>query len=282
MQSVFNELSLPHCPDKESANLAVVDFIKSFIALTKKGVKGFRFYNYLYEIELAPNYTFQEWVDQTTQHTLRTIFVGEIRHPFITPNSSEEATFLTNQYFYQNPDGATVECVGLGTAHIYQAIAVSFGTSEHWRQRQISITEKNVETNNELEVSVTNAYSLGCSDSDEINDAFERQQEVEIIESTIKPVNKTIKLRDDHGKDKLEKFSEKLNKSPYVNGVLNSLPFNPDLNRFIKRVYPNGVIELVLFWEDRGIGVAAQSTGRNMKETELIADKLCEDVDNFK
>jgi len=56
-----------------------------------------------------------------------------------------------------------------------------------------------------------------------------------------------------------------------VEGVVNSLPFNPKERGFIRRIHPDGRIELVLIWTDEGFGMVVQSTGRNLRETEAIA-----------
>jgi len=84
-------------------------------------------------------------------------------------------------------------------------------------------------------------------------------------------VKKSIKLRDDHGKDTLQVFAEKIRVSPYVKKIINSLPFNPKQVNPIHNVKPNGVVEFVLTWTDAGLGLCIQTTGRNMAETNTIA-----------
>jgi len=79
-----------------------------------------------------------------------------------------------------------------------------------------------------------------------------------------------------HGKDVLTAFAQKVLQSPYVEGVINSLPFNPHARSFIRNAYPDGSIELVLVWSDEGLGMVVQSTGRNLRETEAIARILKE------
>jgi len=85
------------------------------------------------------------------------------------------------------------------------------------------------------------------------------------------PERKQINLRDDHGKDVLEKFAKKVCRSPYVKGVINSLPFNSRLTEPIRRTYQNGIVEFVMTWEDKGFGICIQTTGRNLAETNGIA-----------
>ncbi|MEL7039250.1 MAG: putative CRISPR-associated protein [Cyanobacteria bacterium J06592_8] len=90
------------------------------------------------------------------------------------------------------------------------------------------------------------------------------------------PQQKIIKLRDDHGKDILQAFSEKVRRSPYVKSIINSLPFNPKQLNPIRKTYPDGKVEFVLTWTDAGLGICVQTTGRNLAETNSIAIYLQE------
>jgi hypothetical protein len=94
------------------------------------------------------------------------------------------------------------------------------------------------------------------------------------------PERKTIDLREDHGKDILQAFAEKIRRSPYVKKIINSLPFNPKRTNPIRRTYPNGKIEFVLTWTDRGLGLCIQTTGRNLAETNSIALHLAKEYKN--
>jgi len=85
------------------------------------------------------------------------------------------------------------------------------------------------------------------------------------------PSKKTTKLRDDHGKDLLQAFATKLCESPYVQGIINSLPFNPKVTYPIKRAEAGGLVEFVLTWTDPGYGLCIQTTGRTKAETNTIA-----------
>jgi putative CRISPR-associated protein (TIGR02619 family) len=94
------------------------------------------------------------------------------------------------------------------------------------------------------------------------------------------PNQKVIKLRDDHGKDILQVFSEKICRSSYVKSVINSLPFNPKQINPIRRTYPDGKVEWVLTWTDAGLGICIQTTGRNLAETNSIAIHIKEKFSN--
>ena len=85
------------------------------------------------------------------------------------------------------------------------------------------------------------------------------------------PERKPISLRADHGTDILQSFAEKIRRSPYVKEIKNSLPFNPRQVDSIRQAKSNGIVEFVLTWTDRGLGLCIQTTGRNLAETNTIA-----------
>jgi putative CRISPR-associated protein (TIGR02619 family) len=106
---------------------------------------------------------------------------------------------------------------------------------------------------------------------------FSQQEKIilaQISKTDLPPEQKKIKLRDDHGKDVLQKFSERLRRSPYVKGIINSLPFNPQTINPIKRVTADGIVDLVLTETNQGIGICVQTTGQNLAETRAIASHL--------
>ena len=83
-----------------------------------------------------------------------------------------------------------------------------------------------------------------------------------------------MNLRDDHGKDILAEHAKRLLKNDYVDGILNSLPFKPTSTTYIDKINPGGTIDIVLFWTDRGLSMRVKTTGRNIQETQAIADIL--------
>lgn len=103
---------------------------------------------------------------------------------------------------------------------------------------------------------------------------WKNQQPIHLFETTLKPEQKKISIRDDHGKDKLTEFAKKLVNSVYVIEVINSLPFNSKDTSFIKNISYDGKIELVLHKTDKGLGLVVQTTGRTKRETDKIAKIL--------
>ena len=157
------------------------------------------------------------------------------------------------------------KCYGLSLAYIMQSLGVSISQPE-WRHTMLRIKRDNAE------LEVHNAFD-GPSLIEQ-RDWIECQQPPSLRQSALLPTLKSINLRDDHGKDKLTAFCKRIVQSPYVLGVINSLPFNSHERKFIHDVHSDGRVEIVLPWTDQGLGIVIQTTGQNMRETEAIAEIL--------
>lgn len=105
----------------------------------------------------------------------------------------------------------------------------------------------------------------------------EANKDVELMTTDIAPENKKFHVRDDHGSDVLRAFSKRLFKSQYVVEVINSLEFQSHNREFIHKIKGEGIVEIVLPWTDQGLGMAVRTTGRNIRETEKIAEILREE-----
>ena len=179
-----------------------------------------------------------------------------------------EATYKLHEPDEKEYHGAVVE--GLAWAFIKESLCISFPVNDVWKKTNIGLLEENG-----LRHSYVFAYHASQLDHIALHrDWISSLKEFFLVESDLSPAEKRIQLRDDHGKDTLTEFSQKLIKSPYIEGVLNSLPFNPQARSFIRKTYPDGKIEFVLLWTDEGLGVVVQSTGRNQRETDAIAKIL--------
>ncbi len=156
------------------------------------------------------------------------------------------------------------ECVGLAYANIMDSLTLSFNDNGWQSIVHINRDDDVVDTRN-----VSNEAHLKAH-----LEWIESLKEVVLLETDIRPENKAYHVGPDHGRDKLKEFSKRILNSPYVVSVINSLRFNSSEKKFIRKVKSNGVIECVLCWTDEGYGLAIQTTGRNLRETEKIAELL--------
>ncbi|WP_027003420.1 hypothetical protein [Hugenholtzia roseola] len=110
--------------------------------------------------------------------------------------------------------------------------------------------------------------------------AYEENKKLELIETKLEPEVKDFKLADTHhGNNKLEKFWKKIRKSKYIISCVNSIAWDSYARSLIGKKDNNGQIEVFLYWEDEGFGMKIQTTGRNLRETEKIAEILENEYD---
>lgn len=278
MELIYNELSeIQKSETYNEANKKVECFIDTFIAAQKKGFNKIRFSKYFQNIHLAKGVTLQDWIVTSRNVTRKNLLLSIAKHPFLRDDMSdtEIENYINHEFFFQDNENYIygLGCEGLSAAHIYNVPLISLCSNPAWMKSKLTL-RKTTDDKIHSFVDVYNVFSPDCLSKQTVLDFIESIKEVKLIESEKKIEEKTISLREDHGKDTLKKFSEKIISSPYVESVINSLPFNPRIRRFIKKTFENGKIELVLHWEDRGIGIIIQTTGRNLQETNAIAEIL--------
>ncbi|MEQ8188764.1 MAG: hypothetical protein ABRQ39_12400 [Candidatus Eremiobacterota bacterium] len=228
---------------------------------------------------LSENYKITDWLnDPSVRKDYKTLLLGLKRYPFIAEEDENiENIYLKNCYYLNAPDINELhmqETEGLAVAFLYDTISISFRTNEIWNKTIINLIEKI--DNEEIIVSVKH-----ISNSEHIEahkEWIQSNKSLTLLKSEVLPEHKSVNIRDDHGKDILIKFVNKLIKSPYVIKVINSIPFNPKETHFIKEIYSDGKIEIVLTWTDEGYGLVVQTTGRNLQETKAIADIIDKNI----
>jgi hypothetical protein len=274
MDLILNELSLYH---KANSKFEARDLMKNLLLTTRKAnaydFKKLRVNKDFVRLKLTGNYTINDWInDPQVRPDYKTLLLGLKRYPFIAEGDENiETRFIENYYYLDMPFMQELhmkEVEGLAVAFLYNTLSISFETNKVWKKTSINLLEKTAEAQNNVCVK-----HISCPEHiDSHLEWIEANRPVELVKAEIPPSEKKINLRDDHGKDILKKLADKLVKSPYVISIVNSLPFNPQNRHFIKEIYPDGKIEIILTWTDEGLGLLIQTTGRNRQETKKIAD----------
>jgi hypothetical protein len=285
MDLVFNELSShPLAENKTKGFERVILFLETF-----KRSKEFDYNKIRFDVPKSEDILSKTLV--TSEYTLadyRKLFLqdrqnkrygdlllGLPKRPFIDENSEEENQFIQNTYQLYK-EAKIFKPFGLASAYIYSTLGIGFNSEPFWDvcKFELIIISEFKSKGTVFCVSKPEHFNNG-----ELTEFIENRSIPELIETNILPKDKRIELRDDHGKNVLKNLSERLVQSPYVKRIINSLPYNPYEKYFIKAVYPNGNIEIVLTDTDEGFGVIIESTGRNKRETQEIA-KILENLYN--
>ena len=207
-------------------------------------------------------------ISGVSQTVITGFFFAFFHTPFEKNDISEETEdkFLQHDLYY-----AGQKATGLQWAYTYDTLAFSLLTNKQWDRDSVVVTEK---TEPEKEISIHHAATVANIESQK--EWIESLQEIVLVKTNLLPKQKKFSVRADHGTDVLKDFWNKIKNCEYIESCINSLPFNSFDKELIRNINPNGQIELVLYWTDKGLGMVIQTTGRNYRETKEIADILTE------
>lgn len=200
--------------------------------------------------------------------TITNFFFSFFHEPFEKEVISDdiEDKFLEHELYFENK-----KTIGFQWAHTYDTLAFSLLTNEKWNCETISAIDK---SDNNKSISIHHAATVANINSQQL--WIESLKQIILQKSTIPVEQKKIHIRPDHGTDVLKEFWNKVKNCEYVEACINSLPWNSSDKELIRDIKPNGQIELVLYWTDKGLGMVIQTTGRNYRETQKIADIIVE------
>lgn len=184
------------------------------------------------------------------------------------PYENDDVDERQDEYFAHSWKYQDTPCYGLALGVIMESMTLSMGDRIKWDHAILSVfrDDELVEARNLYSEDTFSAHTQWMNDC----------RDVELKSCLTIPAEKKIHLRDDHGKDVLLLFCNKLINSPYVCEVVNSLPYNSERRKFIHAVRDDGIIEIVLPWTDKGLGIVVKTTGQSRRETERIAELLNE------
>lgn len=202
--------------------------------------------------------------------TIENFYYSFFHIPFEQDDMTEEIenNFLEHDLYY---DGQ--EATGLKWAYTYDTLAFSLLTDNKWDRDSIVVIEK-TEPDNEIRIH----HAATVTNIETQKDWIDSLKEVVLIETTLLPEQKSFNVAGTHhGNDKRRLLWDRIRKNKYVVSCITSTENCSYENSFIHKVYNDGRIELVLYWEDSHYSMLIQTTGRNKRETTKIADILTEE-----
>ena len=192
--------------------------------------------------------------------------------------------FMGAEYRIVLGDGTKVECQSLGWAALNRSVTLGLESSPFWGRLCYQIEEET------LDDGASEVEALCITRSEHIDDAKVRtwiavNRDFEDVPdpspSSLSPDKKEQPSFNvpHHENEKLKVFCEKIVKHPYVEGVVGTLPFDSTTSRFILRCYEDGKIDVRLHWTETGCGLKVQTTGKGIRQTELIGEILKDKYD---
>ncbi len=278
----FNDLSVqPLCDSKAMAKQRVADFIYLLREMrSHTGVKKVRHKEYMTGIPLTGDMTLQDYCNEHIHDKEAILLMSMFIHPQV--DIEDDVTlenYLDTTTELKLADGSQIIADGFNAAYCQNTFCVGFFSDSFWEKEFYDITvTSNGKSKDLVWACVSSPLFFSDISSSYRKDAFGNWLEgispVKLVESTLSPESKPINLRDDHGKDKLYTHAELLRQSPYVEGILTSLVFQPTAKRYIWNITDDGLIDIVLWREEGKFSMRVKTTGRNATETKAIANIL--------
>ena len=280
----FNELSTqPLCASETNAEQRVRDFLLTFKEVRKHtGVTKVRHAGDMTTIPLTPTLTLQDYLNTHTTNPTVMALLGIFIHPQVDMDDdiSLQNYFDTTAEVKIEED-SVIPADGFNAAYCQNTFCVGFESCATWQKDFFDLVVSSNGKKSDVRwacISSPQVYSTVGNDSRR-KSAFDRwlqARNVELVESTLLPEQKPSDVEGDHGQHLLKEHAKMLNRHPYVEGALTSLPFQPHSREYVLKIYDDGLLDIVLWWEDAGYSMRVKTTGRNVAETKEIAKILRE------
>lgn len=285
----FNELSsIPPCADEETADRIALALAETLKAARKEGFRIIRCDDgHISGINLAEGYSLNDFCLKNLRGTPNMLIMSMFHPPYYEPDSEMEKRYIESVFSVEVPEDIhpdrVMKAIGLPAAAMHDSICVSLATHEFWETNKLLNVkeEKDGESLRSYKVYnfskptdfvKTDHYLRWCLDHRPAN----------FLDCGIEPEKKTCSLSSDHhGNDELKRFAkDSLFILPYIVGVVTSISYSPQVNRFVKSIQYNvngdspTRLEVVLHWTEQGYGMVVETTARDEFELHQIANEL--------
>ena len=261
-----------------TSDAEIEDRMEKYILTLKsaglQGIKKVRYSGDLTAVRLSDEYSVQDYCNTRMKESRAILVLSMATKPQVP---EDDDNVLENYLEAQTcviQEGNPIDADGFNAAFCMGTYCIGFASDVFWSKLQYQI---NVSSNGETEHHVWYCVSIPEHyDNAVFQEWIERRLPLDLRTSILSPDKKPVSLREDHGKDKLMEHARNLMNSPYVEGVLTSLPFHSFTKTYINKQsdFAHGLIDVILFWEDKGYCMRVKTTGRNIRETIAIAEIL--------
>lgn len=280
----FNELSIqPLCASEFDADFRVREFLTMFKEVRKHtSITRVRHAGDMTTIPLTSTQTLQDYLNKHTNNPAVIALLGIFTHPQVDMDD-----FISLQNYYdtvtevQLEDNSLARADGFNAAYCQNTFCVGFESCSMWQNDFFDLTvSSNGKKKNARWMCISSSRVFGHEEDNAQHkssiDEWLQERNVELIQSNYLPEKKPIHIEGDHGQQELKEHATMLNRFPYVDGVLTSLPYKPNSRDYVLKIYDDGLVDIVLWWEDAGYSMRVKTTGRNVAETREIAILLRE------
>ena len=278
----FNDLSIqPLCSTEAEAEQRVEDFVSLLRKVRDHtGITKVRHSGSMTNLCLKKGMTMQDYCNTHIPNPTAILLMSMFISPCVDENDKDSSQrFVDTQteiWFDNKTNKQLAKC--FNAAYCQNTFCVGFESNDVWSNDFFNII---VSSNGKIKDT-----KWACISSLSFYSDIQRQstfdkwlqgiRPITLVDSKYALAEKQINLRDDHGKDVLTAHAKRLCNHPNVDGILTSLPFNPHNKNYIANITDDGLVDVVLYWEDKGYSMRIKTTGRNAAETKEIAYLLKE------
>lgn len=281
----FNELSIqPLCQTEAEVEQRIGDFVSLLKEVRNHtGVTKVRHADYMTSIPLTEDITMQDYCNAHTKSPQAIILMNTFIHPQVDMDDDVTLqSYLDTVTEVVVDENQTQWADGFNAAYCQNTFCIGFDSEDVWHNDFFDLKITSNGRTKEVKWACISSLLFYSAEAQHVSrkQVFDRWlqsvQPVSLLASDKDVSQKGIALRDDHGKDKLEAHARLLCNHPNVEGILTSLPFKPHARSYIVNVTDDGLVDVVLWWEDQGFSMRVKTTGRNAAETREIANLLKE------
>lgn len=280
-QVTFNELTLqPLCVDETDIYKRVLLYARTLKeAQNSLGAKMVRYDDDLAGIKLSEDITLRDFCAKHKCEAGVLAILSSATMPQVNPDDEKESKVYEKTIASVEVEGKQEVSSGLTSAYVYDVPSIGFASSYFWTNVMHDVHVMSDGENMDVKWPCLTAPKH--IEEEAFKNWIVEHSEIELVKSALS-YNDKIKglednLRDDHGKEVLREHAKRLCHSEYVEGILCSRPFQPKCGTYIYSFTKDGLVDVVLFWDDRGLSMRVKTTGRNVQETAAIAAMLQEE-----
>ena len=284
----FNELSeQPLCQTEADAVQRLRDFAQLFREVREHtSVTKVRHADYMTSISLTDTMTMQDYCNAHINEPIAILLMSSFIHPQVDMDDDNSLqSYLETTAVVNLPNGKNMIGDGFNAAYCQNTFCVGFISDPVWNNDFFNLTiTSNSQSKNVTWACISSLQFYSSLKDNHRRPAFDQWLQqldpIVLVSSNQDVANKPINLRDDHhGKAELTAHAKLLCQHQYVEGILTSLAFKPHAKNYISKIYDDGIIDIVLRWEDEGYSMRVKTTGRNAIETCEIAKILRDKFD---
>lgn len=280
----FNELSMqPLCTSESRAEQRVQNFLIMLKEVRKHThITKVRYDGDMTTIQLTSTLTLQDYLNAHTTNPMVRALLGIFINPHVDMDDNISLQSYIDTTVEVNVENNFVgPADGFNAAYCQNTFCVGFESCTTWQNDFFDLNVISNGKKHSVRWVCISSPLVYCAEKEHAHrkpafDGWLQERNVELVETKLLPEQKPSNVEGDHGQHELKEHARMLNRHPYVEGVLTSLRFNSHSRDYISKIFDNGLLDIVLWWEDAGYSMRVKTTGRNVVETREIAKILRE------